>query len=76
MPTITKVVQDEIHYTALVNYVNRGELYAAYSNEGTEVVVNWGSANGYPSGESFARIPRHHVKDLIAVLRALNHAQG
>ena len=67
----TEVIDGEHHYHSLFDYVNRGELYAAYNNDGTSVYVNWGSPKGYPSGESFADIPIHHVKDLIAVLSAV-----
>lgn len=61
----------ELHYNSLVDYVQRGELYAAYSNDRKFVWVNWGCPEGYPVGESFANIPVHHIPDLIAALTAV-----
>lgn len=71
MGITTKVIQDEHHNHALTDYVVRGELYAAYSNDCKHVCVNWGSSDGYPTGETFANIPVHHIPDLIAALTAV-----
>lgn len=66
---------DELCYNALFDYVNRGELYAAYSNDRKFVWVNWGCPEGYPLGETFANIPVHHIPDLIAALQAVLHTK-
>ncbi len=65
------VYTDEGCPNTLVDYVQRGELFGAFNNDRTSIWVNWGSHYGYPIGETFANIPVHHVKDLIAVLTAV-----
>lgn len=71
MGIITKTINDEVHHNALVDFVKRGELFAAFTNDGKHVWVNWGCSEGYPSGETFANIPVHHIPDLIAALTAV-----
>lgn len=65
------VVQDETCIHALTDFVKRGELFAAYTNDRKSVWVNFGCPEGYPLGETFANIPIHHIPDLIAVLTAV-----
>lgn len=67
----TEIIEGEHHYNALFDYVRRGDLYAALSNDGKFIWVNWGCPQGYPSGASFASVPVEQVKDLIAVLSAI-----
>lgn len=66
----TKTHNDETHYTSLYNYVNRGNLYAALSNDGQCIYVNGDTPVGYPTGYSVLCIKKPHAKELIAVLSA------
>lgn len=71
MGITTKVIDGVHHHNALTDFVVRGELYAAYSNDRKHVWVNWGCSDGYPTGETFANVPVHHIPDLIAALTAV-----
>lgn len=71
MGIVAKELNGGFHPNALVDFVQRGELFAAYSNDRSHVWVNWGASEGYPSGETFANVPVHHIPDLIAALTAV-----
>lgn len=70
MGIITKDHNDERHYNAMVNYVERGKYYGALSNDGKCVVINGETPNGYPSGYSVLNILKEDIPSLIACLQA------
>lgn len=61
---------EEIHYNSLFNFVQRGKLFAALTNDGQSVYVNGGTSHGYPSGYSVLQIDKKQIPELIAVLTA------
>lgn len=71
MPITSIVKNDERYPNNLVDFLRRGELFAAYTNDRSHVWVNWGCPEGYPLGETFAIVPVHHIPDLIAALTAV-----
>lgn len=71
MATVEDIVDGQQHYYILSDYVQRGNLYAAYSNDGKTILVYSGSPYGYPIGDTLAHIPADQVGNLIAALRAL-----
>ncbi len=75
MGTATVDKNGESHYHALTDYVQRGDLYAALSNDGQSVWVYYGSPLGYPTGETFAHIPVAQIPNLIAALTAVVHTK-
>lgn len=50
--------------------IKRGQLYGAIV--GGSVIVNWGSAKGYPEGESVLwKLNASDIDDMIALLKAI-----
>lgn len=50
--------------------IKRGNLYGAIQN--SSVIVNHGSANGYPDGDSILwKLHERDLDDMIALLKAL-----
>lgn len=64
-------VHGETCYNSLIDYVQRGNLYGAYSNDGSMVIVYYDSPLGYPIGETLVHVPVQHIPQLIAVLTAV-----
>lgn len=75
MGIVTVEKDGECHQRALADYVQRGDLYAALSNDGQSVWVYYGSPLGYPTGETFAHIPVAQIPNLIAALTAVVHTK-
>jgi hypothetical protein len=71
MPIQPKLENGEYCPNNLVDYVHRGDLFAAYTNDRKSVWINWGCPEGYPLGETFTNIPVQHIPDLIAALKAV-----
>ena len=65
----TKTLEDEV-VVKLEPYAKRGDYYAARTNDGKFIFVNWGSAYQYPIGDTVGMFPIEHIPELIAVLKA------
>lgn len=71
MAVVDDIIDGVHHWNVLEDYVKRGNLYAAYSNDGKSILVYLDSPVGYPTGETLAHIPVDQVGNLIAALRAV-----
>lgn len=70
MPMTLKNVKGEL-CNVLEDYVERGKLCGAFTNDRKSIFINYGGPECYPLGCTVASIPIDHVDNVIAILKAV-----
>lgn len=55
----------------LTDFIKRGDLCGAYTEDRKSIFINYGGPEAYPIGSTVASIPVHHIDNVIAILKAV-----
>lgn len=55
----------------LTDFIKRGDLCGAYTEDRSQIFINYGNEKCYPIGSTIASIPVQHIDNVIAILKAV-----